>query len=370
MILSDPDSHEDNRDARCAPLNPFKSDEEQSCTASPVCEPRVSFTFPAAAFWPGSESERSRFSPQPHPHRGPHPASRQASPPTPRPLTWPPPTAPPWRVPVLLGGILTVSGGGLPAGTRIAVTWASALYAVEAAPALTRGTDAFACSFDAPPSDDGTTAGATVVLEADLPEGDYTLALGSVRALTYPDDVIDSPAATSLTLSLPDGDEQVAQESVDTGTSTDSLWGATTGVIWSPARWGAGYHLWNPVAVAITATGPSPVPAGTMIDVQVDAGAFTGLAVGPDGAAVQGSAVGEVLRASYPLPDAVGAQDVLAIPVLATLADLNGELPAYEPPLLALTNAEASSTQRLTGLEAATREDNAFDTASRARYGM
>ena len=36
-------------------------------------------------------------------------------------------------VPVLLGGILTVSGGGLPAGTRIAVTWASALYAVEAA---------------------------------------------------------------------------------------------------------------------------------------------------------------------------------------------------------------------------------------------
>ncbi len=124
------------------------------------------------------------------------------------------------------------------------------------------------------------------------------------------------------------------------------------------------------MAVAITAAGPSPVPAGTMIDVQVDAGAFTGLAVGPDGAAVQGSAVGEVLRASYPLPDAVGTQDVLTIPVLATLADLNGELPAYEPPLLALTNAEASSTQRLTGLEAATREDNAFDTASRARYGM
>ena len=95
-------------------------------------------------------------------------------------------------VPVLLGGILTVSGGGLPAGTRIAVTWASALYAVEAAPVLTRGTDAFACSFDAPPSDDGTTAGATVVLEADMPEGDYTLALGSVRALTYPDDVIET----------------------------------------------------------------------------------------------------------------------------------------------------------------------------------
>lgn len=273
-------------------------------------------------------------------------------------------------VPVLLGGILTVSGGGLPAGTRIAVTWASALYAVEAAPVLTRGTDAFACSFDAPPSDDGTTGGVTVVLEADLPEGDYTLALGSVRALTYPDDIIDPPAATSLTLSLPDGDEQVAQEPVDTGTSTDSLWGATTGVIWSPARWGAGYHLWNPVAVAITATGPSPVPAGTTIDVQVDAGAFTGLAVGPDGAAVQGSVVGEVLRASYPLPDAVGAQEVLAIPVFTTLADLGDELPAYEPPLLALTNAEASSTQRLTGLEAATREDNAFDTASRARYGM
>ena len=54
-------------------------------------------------------------------------------------------------VPVLLGGILTVSGGGLPAGTQIAVTWASALYAVEAAPVLTRGTDAFACFFDAPP---------------------------------------------------------------------------------------------------------------------------------------------------------------------------------------------------------------------------
>ena len=56
--------------------------------------------------------------------------------------------------------------------------------------------------------------------------------------------------------------------------------------------------------------------------------------------------------------------------MFTTLSDLGDELTAYEPPLLALTNAEASSTQRLTGLEAATREDNAFDTASRARYGM
>ncbi|MDO4899304.1 hypothetical protein [Actinomyces sp.] len=186
-------------------------------------------------------------------------------------------------VPVLLGGTLTVAGGSLPSGTGITVTWASALYAAEEAPSLTRGAEAFECFFQDTPSDDGTTGVVTVVLGAELPEGVYTLALGSVRALTYPDDVIAPPAATAITLALPDGDQQVTQEPADTGASTDLRWGATIGVTWSAFRWGDGYHLWKPDVVAIHSVGPSPIPAGAVIDVQVDAGAFTSLAVGPEG---------------------------------------------------------------------------------------
>ncbi|SDM95847.1 hypothetical protein [Actinomyces ruminicola] len=55
---------------------------------------------------------------------------------------------------------------------------------------------------------------------------------------------------------------------------------------------------------------------------------------------------------------------------MATAAELGGELASYEPPLLALTNAAASQTQRLTGLETVTRQDNAVDAASKVFYGM
>lgn len=273
-------------------------------------------------------------------------------------------------VPVLLGGTLTVAGGSLPSGTRIALTWSSALYDTEAAPSLTRDDEAFDCDFEAEPTDDGATGSAAVLLGAELPEGEFTLALGSVRALTYPDDIIASPAATTVTLALPDGDQEVTQEPADTGTSTDLLWGATIGVTWTALRWADGYHLWKPDTVAVNSVGPSPVPAGTVIDVQVDAGAFTDLVVDPEGAAVSGSIQGAVRRASYPIPEPVGADTILVIPIVATAAELSGDLDAYEPPLVALTNADGSQTQRLTGLETTTREDNAVDAASKVLYGM
>ncbi|WP_210578261.1 hypothetical protein [Actinomyces succiniciruminis] len=273
-------------------------------------------------------------------------------------------------VPVLLGGTLTVAGGSLPAGTRMALTWSSALYAAEEAPAITRDDEAFDCAFEAEPADDGTTGSATVLLGAQLPEGEFTLALGSVRALTYPDDIIAPPAATTVTLALPDGDREVTQEPADTGTSTDLLWGATIGVTWTALRWADGFHLWKPDTVALHSVGPSSVPAGTVIDVQVDAGAFTDLAVGPEDAAASGSIQGTVLRASYPIPEPVAADTILVIPIVAKTVELSGELASYEPPLLALTNADASQTQRLTGLETATREDNAVDAASKVLYGM
>ncbi len=273
-------------------------------------------------------------------------------------------------VPVLLGGTLTITGGSLPAGTRIALTWSSALYTTEEAPAITRDDEAFDCAFEAEPTDDGTTGSAAVLLGAVLPEGAFTLALGSVRALTYPDDIIAPPTATTIALALPDGDREVTQEPADTGTSTDLLWGATIGVTWTALRWADGFHLWKPDTVALHSVGPSPVPAGTVIDVQVDAGAFTDLAVGPEDAEASGSVQGTVLRASYPIPEPVAADTILAIPIVATAAELSGELASYEPPLLALTNAAASQTQRLTGLETVSRQDNAVDAASKVLYGM
>ncbi|WP_128683297.1 hypothetical protein [Actinomyces qiguomingii] len=273
-------------------------------------------------------------------------------------------------VPVLLGGILTVAGGNLPAGTRIALSWSSALYTTEEAPAIIRDDEAFDCAFEAEPTDDGATGSAAVLLGAELPEGTFTLVLGSVRALTYPDDIIAPPTATTIALALPDGDREVTQEPADTGTSTDLLWGATIGVTWTALRWADGFRLWKPDTVALHSVGPSPVPAGTVIDVQVDAGAFTDLAVGPEDAAASGSVQGTVLRASYPIPEPVAADTILVIPIMASAAELSGELASYEPALLALTNAGASSNQRLTGLETATREDNAVDVASKVFYGM
>ncbi|QHO90530.1 hypothetical protein CWT12_03120 [Actinomyces sp. 432] len=51
-------------------------------------------------------------------------------------------------------------------------------------------------------------------------------------------------------------------------------------------------------------------------------------------------------------------------------AELSGELTSYEPPLEALTSVDASQTQRLTGLETASREDHAVDSASKMFLGM
>lgn len=179
------------------------------------------------------------------------------------------------EVPVVLGGTLAVSGGTLPQGTRITLTWASTLYQPEAAPGLTKDTRTFACSYEAPPSDDGTTGSVSVRIDVDLAEDTYILTVGSVRALAFPDDVIAPPAATTIVLDLPDGQHEAIEEPVDTGTTTDVLWGASIGASWKAERWEDGYHLWNPVDMTITAVGPSAVPAGTLLDVQIDATAFT-----------------------------------------------------------------------------------------------
>lgn len=274
------------------------------------------------------------------------------------------------NVPVILGGTLTVSDGTLPQGTRITLTWASALYQSEAAPGLTKDAQTFACSYEAPPSDDGATGTVTVTLDTDLPEDTYVLTVGSVRALTFPDDVIAPPAATTIVLELPDGQNESVEEPVDTGMTTDVLWGASIGASWKAERWADGYHLWNPVDVTVTAVGPSAVPTGTLIDIQVDAATFTDLQVGPADAAAPGAVDGKVLRATYTLPSPIEPQDIFTVPVSATTVELNGELTDYQLPLLVLSNPDASATQRLTGLESTTREDNAIDTVTRERYGM
>lgn len=148
------------------------------------------------------------------------------------------------------------------------------------------------------------------------------------------------------------------------------MWGASIGASWKAERWEDGYHLWNPVDMTITAVGPSAVPAGTLLDVQVDATAFTELWVGPADAAVPGAVDGKVLRATYALPSPLEAQNILSVPVSATTIELNGEMQDYQLPLLLLANPDASATQRLTGLESTTREDNAVDKATRERYEM
>jgi len=148
------------------------------------------------------------------------------------------------------------------------------------------------------------------------------------------------------------------------------LWGASIGASWKAERWEDGYHLWNPVDMTITAVGPSAVPAGTLLDVQVDATAFTELWGGPADAAVPGAVDGKLLRATYALPSPLEAHNILSVPVSATTIELNGEMQDYQLPLLLLANPDASATQRLTGLESTTREDNAVDKATRERYGM
>lgn len=273
-------------------------------------------------------------------------------------------------VPVVLGGALTVSGGTLAQGTRITLTWASALYQPEAAPGLTKDTQTFACSYEAPPSDDGTTGSVSIILDTEIAEDMYVLTVGSVRALTFPDDLIAPPAATTIVLEPPDGPQETVEEPVVAGTITDTLWGASIGASWKAECWRDGYHLWNPVDMSIAAVGPAAVPAGTLLDVQVDAAAFAELQVGPADTAASGTVDGRVLRATYTLPSPIEPQSILTVPVSATTIELSGELTDYQPHLLALANPDASGTQRLTGLESTTREDHATDADTRERFGM
>lgn len=277
------------------------------------------------------------------------------------------------QVPAVLGGLLSVGSAPLPEGTEVRVTWDPRLYEANPAPALTVDGEALECSYsDAPsaPSTSSAPAQAVVVLGEALPQGrSYLLCLGSTRTLTYPEDTVEAPEGTTITVSLPAGPAQAQQEAQASGTQTSQLWGASVGAGWQVLAWGEGYHVWYPGSVTLRSVGPAPLPAGSRLTVQADAQVLASLVLGQGAEAVTAATVGTVLSATYTTPELAEGQ-VLTLPVTVEARDLDGPLDHLEPAVVTVSSPEAAGTQRSTGRESASRVDDAYDEATRLRYGV
>ncbi|RJF41872.1 hypothetical protein D4740_07250 [Actinomyces sp. 2119] len=280
------------------------------------------------------------------------------------------------QVPTVLGGLLSVGSAPLPEGTEVRVTWDPRLYEANPAPVLTVDGEALECSYSnapsgtAPSTPSSAPAQATVVLGEALPQGrSYLLCLGSTRSLTYPQDTVEAPEGTSITVSLPAGPAQAQQEAQASGTQTTELWGASVGAGWQMLTWGEGYHVWYPGSVTLRSAGPAPVPAGSRLTVQADAQVLASLVLGQGADAVTAVTVGTVLSATYTTPGLTEGQ-MLTLPVTVEARDLDGPLDHLEPTVVTVSSPEAARTQRSTGWESVSRADDAYDEATRLRYGV
>jgi hypothetical protein len=272
------------------------------------------------------------------------------------------------QYPRMLGAVLTVRTGTLPAGTRIRLTWDPRVYSPQESPVLTKGPQPFNCHQQGKPTSKKNTA---IVIDQDLEAGEpYVLALGAGRQLRYPHDVIDDPTPLKLTLNSSRFTGNREAKPKATSHRTRNTWGAAISVGWEIVTWGDGFHTWLPSGIVVRATGPAAIPKGTRVEVRVDRRVFNSSIVGAKNThQAPGRAHGEALVAIYAIPQRIPAKSLFVIPVEANISTPTGKIASFEAPTVDLIATTGSSWQRLTGAESAARVDNATDAASRAKYG-
>lgn len=275
------------------------------------------------------------------------------------------------QFPRLLGAVITVGSGTVPAGSRVRIAWDKRVYSLQETPLLTSGLQQYGCHQQGRAATNGNITTVTIVIDEDLNSGEeYVLAIGVGRQLRFPHDVIDDPRPMKLTLSTSTSTNTRDAKPEKTPRQTHDQWGAAVSVGWDIVTWGDGFHTWAPGVIVVRSAGPSAVPKNTLVEVRLDRQVFGALRVGPESAGqAVGVQQGQAIVAQYRLPQAVRAGDLLTIPAETTTHLLGEALESLESPTVSVRAMSGFAHQRFTGVESSARTDSAFNRQTKALYG-
>lgn len=276
------------------------------------------------------------------------------------------------RLPGVLGARLRTGAAALPSGTAVHLSWDRRVYR-STVPVLVAGDGRrVPLRLVGRPTFDRTTgiAAATVRTGAELSAGgNFVLTIGSPRLLRYPDDVVVDPAPVTVTVG---GAGRGARRSLGAAPSTVSLWGAVVSAGWEPFTWGDGMHAWLPTLVTVRAVGPGDIPAGTAVEVLIDARVASEVRAVAAGATevARGQQYGDRIQLRWtfnePLTDRTRRSVRLDVRTAAPLGDLAN----FQAPTVSLTAPQGDMGQRTTGAESVSRSDNAVDPDTLRMFGF
>ncbi len=278
------------------------------------------------------------------------------------------------EVPEVLGARVRVRSGRVDAGSVVTVSWDHRVYDWTR-PSLwgDDGSPVGVRLIGTPVRDDTGSTRARVRVTGPLVAGrSYVLALGARRSLRFPDDVVTDPLPLGVVIG--DGRDSGARRTMPpTDRSSVALWGATVGVGWRPVRWGAGFHSWVPELVTVRAVGPGAVPAGSVVEVRLDARLVDAIAAeSSDGSVLARSQRigGGLVGLRWQLARDLSAQQRVTARITSSSARPSGPLNGLQAPMVSCHAAGRSTGQRITGSESASRQDSAADPASAVLYGL
>lgn len=195
-----------------------------------------------------------------------------------------------FEAPVGLGFAFIEPADLAPSTARVLrLRWDSGLYAVDSAATL-RSAGSSSSSrlpFRQRVNPSGCSE-AEFILPGTLQGGvRHTIALGTLRAPAFPNDLVDRPTFLSAELLDSSGETIATHGPIVTRAPEDARpWGAVVGVSWLQDGWP------YPELVSVRSVGPYPVPAGWGVQVQLPKGPGAALqfvaAVDPSGATVSG----------------------------------------------------------------------------------
>ena len=273
------------------------------------------------------------------------------------------------ETPRVLGGLFNLVGKDAPQGSIFSITWDSRLYELGS-PTLWHG-DREIAIHPAPVAFDGDGIGKlNITVEESLPQGTYDFTLGNARTLEYPDDIVDQPVQTTLTLqgalSVEGDNTAVMQQQL---LSDETVWGGVMGASWLPLEWGDGFYVWRPDLLTLRSVGPAPIPAGALIQVQLDSEFFSELSISSEVYDVHGSSqelFGTLRVVTWALPDALPAGERLRLELSAKFTPKDKQVELVQPSTVSLNSDAASLGQRTTGGETLSRIDHVYSGETKA----
>lgn len=276
------------------------------------------------------------------------------------------------ETPRVLGGLFSLVGKDAPQGSVFTISWDNRLYEFGS-PTLWFGDREIGID-PAPVAVDNAGIGKlNITVKESLPQGTYNFSLGNARVLDYPDDIVDQPIQTTLTLqnvlSLEGKNTAVLLQHL----SDETVWGGVMGATWLPMKWGNEFHVWRPELLTLRSVGPAAIPVGTLVQVQLDSKFFSELTIKSESGDDPGSSqelFGTLKVVTWVLPNALPAGDQLRLTLSARFINTDKQAAIVQPSTVSLNAHAASIGQRSTGEETLSRFDHVFSRETKALHPL